>query len=162
MPEINEIHCIQIKKKTHYSCIYLTCIFYCFNKLTFFFCFLLLEKWGAQHIRCHRVFEKVWYLVYLTTLFQLLRLYSIKWKSDKWIMIQKGCGRKGSWSNLRCYPGICLEELRKTTKLGQGSWSLGQDLNLGPPEYEAGVLTTWPQLSVSCILQRFVLNVVFM
>jgi hypothetical protein len=28
----------------------------------------------------------------------------------------KGYGRKRSWPNLRCYPGICLERLRKTTK----------------------------------------------
>jgi hypothetical protein len=41
------------------------------------------------------------------------------------------------------YPGICLEGLRKSTKkLSQDSRSLGRDLNLSPPEYEAGVLTT--------------------
>jgi hypothetical protein len=35
--------------------------------------------------------------------------------------------------------------LRKTTKnLSQDSWSLDQNLNLGPPEYKAGVLTTQP------------------
>jgi hypothetical protein len=46
---------------------------------------------------------------------------------------------------LRYYPGICLEGLRKTTKcLGQDSWSLGQDLNPEPPEYEAGMLTIRP------------------
>jgi hypothetical protein len=28
----------------------------------------------------------------------------------------KGCGRKRSWTNLRYYPGICLEKLRKATK----------------------------------------------
>jgi hypothetical protein len=28
----------------------------------------------------------------------------------------KGYGRKQSWPNLICYPEICLEELRKTTK----------------------------------------------
>jgi hypothetical protein len=28
----------------------------------------------------------------------------------------KGYGRKWSWCNLRCYPGICLEKLSKTTK----------------------------------------------
>jgi hypothetical protein len=28
----------------------------------------------------------------------------------------KGCGRKWSWPNLRCYPDIFLEGLRKSTK----------------------------------------------
>jgi hypothetical protein len=46
----------------------------------------------------------------------------------------KGCGRKWLWPNLRYYPGICLEELRKTTKnLSQDSQSLGRGLNPGPP-----------------------------
>jgi hypothetical protein len=42
--------------------------------------------------------------------------------------------------------GIFLDGLRKTMKsLDQDSQSQGRDLNLGPPEYKAGVLTTWPQ-----------------
>jgi len=32
------------------------------------------------------------------------------------MMNWKGCERKWSWPNLRYYPGICLEGLRKTTK----------------------------------------------
>jgi hypothetical protein len=28
----------------------------------------------------------------------------------------KGCGRKQSWPDLRYYPGICLEGLRKSSK----------------------------------------------
>jgi hypothetical protein len=53
------------------------------------------------------------------------------------------------WPNLRYYPNICLEGLRKTTKsLSQDSRSPGRDLNLGPPKYEAGVLTTQLQCSV--------------
>jgi hypothetical protein len=47
----------------------------------------------------------------------------------------KGCGRKRSWPQLRDYPSICLEGLRKT--LSQDSWSSGRDLNLGPSEDEA-------------------------
>jgi hypothetical protein len=44
---------------------------------------------------------------------------------------------------LRYYPSICLEELRKTTKtLSPDSLSPERDLNPGPPEHEAGVLTT--------------------
>jgi hypothetical protein len=54
----------------------------------------------------------------------------------------KGCGRKRSWPNLRYYPGICPERLRKTTEiLSNDSQSPSSDLNLGPPEYEGGVLT---------------------
>jgi hypothetical protein len=36
--------------------------------------------------------------------------------SNDWIINWKGYGRKRSWRNLRHYPGICLEGLRKTTK----------------------------------------------
>jgi hypothetical protein len=44
---------------------------------------------------------------------------------------------------LRCNLGIRLEEPRKTTKtLSPESWFPGQDLNPGPPECEAGMLTT--------------------
>jgi hypothetical protein len=53
-----------------------------------------------------------------------------------------------SWRNLRYYPGVCLENLRKTMKnLSQDSRSPGQDLDPGPPKYEAGVLTTRPRRS---------------
>jgi hypothetical protein len=52
-------------------------------------------------------------------------------------------GRKRSWPNLRYCHGIYLEGLRKTTKnLSWDSRSPGRDLNPGPLEYEAGVLTT--------------------
>jgi hypothetical protein len=56
----------------------------------------------------------------------------------------KGYGRKWSWPNLRYYPRISLEVLRKTMEnLSQYSWTLGQDLNLGPKKkYEGAVLTT--------------------
>jgi hypothetical protein len=44
---------------------------------------------------------------------------------------------------LRYYPGIRVEGLRKTMKnFNQNSQSAGRVLNPGPPEYEAGVLTT--------------------
>jgi hypothetical protein len=46
---------------------------------------------------------------------------------------------------LKCYPNISLVGLKKTMKnLSQDSRSLDLDLNTGPPEYEAGVLTTLP------------------
>jgi hypothetical protein len=47
---------------------------------------------------------------------------------------------------LRYYPGIRLEELRKSTKtLSQDCPSPGRDSNPGTPEYEAGVLSTRPR-----------------
>jgi hypothetical protein len=46
-------------------------------------------------------------------------------------------------------PGICSERLRKTTiNLNQDTRSPGSDLNLGRPEYKAGVITTRPRHSV--------------
>jgi hypothetical protein len=47
---------------------------------------------------------------------------------------------------LRYYPSIHLDGLRKTAKiLSQVNRSPGRYLNLGPPEYEAGVLSTRPR-----------------
>jgi hypothetical protein len=64
----------------------------------------------------------------------------------------KGCGRKSSWPNLWYYPGICLEGLRKTMKnLSQNSRCPNRYLNPGPPEYEAGVLTTQPRGLVTAL-----------
>jgi hypothetical protein len=61
-------------------------------------------------------------------------------------MNSKGCGRK---HNSRYYPRICKEGLRKTMKnFIQDIWSLGQDLNKRPPEYEAEVPTSQPRHSM--------------
>jgi hypothetical protein len=62
----------------------------------------------------------------------------------KKIINWRGCGRKRSWPNLRAYSDICLEGLRKTTKcLSQNSLYPCRDLNLGHPEYESRMLTTF-------------------
>jgi hypothetical protein len=53
--------------------------------------------------------------------------------------------------SLKCYLNVCIcvEVLRWTSKnVGQGSQSLGQDLNARPHEYKAGVLSTQ-----SCLVQ---------
>jgi hypothetical protein len=51
---------------------------------------------------------------------------------------------------LRYYSDILLEGLSKTTKtLSQDSRISDRDLNLGPREYGAGVLTTRPRRSVA-------------
>jgi hypothetical protein len=89
------------------------------------------------------------FVAYLVALFQWLRLFNVEWSDGKWTVNWKGLGRKRSWTNLRYYPGISLEGLRKTTnKPPLGSRSSGRDLNTGPPEYDAGMLTTRPRRSV--------------
>jgi hypothetical protein len=51
---------------------------------------------------------------------------------------------------LRYYPGIRMEGPNKTTRnLYQDSRSLGEDFNLGPPKYEAGVLIIQPRHSIN-------------
>jgi hypothetical protein len=49
---------------------------------------------------------------------------------------------KWSWPNLRYHPSICSEGLR-AKNLSQDSQSLCRNLNLGPPESKAGVLTSF-------------------
>jgi hypothetical protein len=70
-------------------------------------------------------------------------------------------GRKQSWNNISHYPGICLQELRKTTKkISHNSESLGYDLNLGSPTYKAGVLTTWLQSHNGNVRQNHSMTVI--
>jgi hypothetical protein len=58
-------------------------------------------------------------------------------------MISQGCGRKEPSSDLMFCPSICLEGMRKSkNNLNQDSRCLGQDFNLGPPEYETEELIT--------------------
>jgi hypothetical protein len=60
----------------------------------------------------------------------------------------KGFGRKRSLRNLRYYARTFLEGLRKITDISQNTLSLGQDLDSGPPKYEAEVLTAQSKRSV--------------
>jgi hypothetical protein len=63
---------------------------------------------------------------------------------------QEDFERKRLWPNFTYYPGICLEGLRKVTKYrSEDNQSAGTGLNTGTPKYEAGVLTTHPQISVT-------------
>jgi hypothetical protein len=56
----------------------------------------------------------------------------------------KGFRRKRLWTNLRYYPGSCLEGLRKTTKnLSQDIRSLDRDLNPGSPRSANHSTTTF-------------------
>jgi hypothetical protein len=52
---------------------------------------------------------------------------------------------KQLWPNLRYYPGICLEGLRKTTdNRSQNSWYPDQDTNQAPPECKSKALLLQP------------------
>jgi hypothetical protein len=51
----------------------------------------------------------------LNNAFQLLRLRSVNWRGDMWLMSWGGCGRKRSWPNFRYYPSLYMEWLRKST-----------------------------------------------
>jgi hypothetical protein len=64
------------------------------------------------------------------------------------MMNWKGCERTRSGPNLRHFPGICLEVPMRIMKKLSESYRLssGRNLSSGPPEYEAGVLTTRPRL----------------
>lgn len=56
----------------------------------------------------------------------------------------KGYERKWTAPNMRYYPEISPEMLRKTSKnLSQESRSPGRDLNQESPECEAGILPAW-------------------
>jgi hypothetical protein len=58
------------------------------------------------------------------------------------IISWKGYRRNQLCPNLRYYPGIFLEGVRKTTKTSVRIASLQTDLKPGSPKYEVGVLTT--------------------
>jgi hypothetical protein len=79
-------------------------------------------------------------VVYLTTLFQWLRLCNMDWRGDTWMLNWKGCGRKVSCPNLRYYFSICLEGLRKTTKICQGDGLLAEILARNLPNYKRSFL----------------------
>jgi hypothetical protein len=62
----------------------------------------------------------------------------------------KGFGWKQSWPNFKTLHRHLPGGIEKNHKnLTQDSQALGPDLNLGPSEYEAGVLTTQPERLVN-------------
>jgi hypothetical protein len=67
----------------------------------------------------------------LTTLCQQLRLCSVEWRDDKWMMNCKRFGRKRFWHNLRYYISICLEGMRKTMKTSVSITSLLDEIWTG-------------------------------
>jgi hypothetical protein len=67
------------------------------------------------------------------------------------MMNWKDLVRSGRGLILRYNPGIRLDGLKKTTKTSVTIVGR-RDLNPGPPEYEAGVLTTGTRRSVSTLV----------
>jgi hypothetical protein len=45
--------------------------------------------------------EYLFIVLYLTTLFQQLKLYSVAWSGDKWMINWEGFGRKQSWPEFK-------------------------------------------------------------
>jgi hypothetical protein len=69
------------------------------------------------------------------------------------MMNWEGCGSKWPLPNLRQYPNIRLEGLRKIMKdISQDGRSQDRYLKPGSPEYEVGILTSRPRPSVLLLL----------
>jgi hypothetical protein len=76
-------------------------------------------------------------------------------------MKSKGYGRKQSWPNSRCHPGICLEALKKATNdLCHDDRFPGRDINPDRPEYEVGMLTARPRSLVKQYSHPFCGNMI--
>jgi hypothetical protein len=82
------------------------------------------------------------FVVYLTTLYQLLRKYSDEWKGYKWIINCKGFRRKRSWHDCKVLSRHLPGEYEINHKKTSVRRSPGPHMNSGPPEYEAGVFNT--------------------
>jgi hypothetical protein len=69
---------------------------------------------------CAIICSSLSFVVYLTTILEWLRLYSAKWRSDKWMMNWKGCGKKQSWANFNVLSQHLPGGMRKTMKTSDG------------------------------------------
>jgi hypothetical protein len=88
--------------------------------------------WTTRYSR-KLIYTNVAYLTIISEAHTMQRRM-IEWKQ---IITWKICKWKRSWPNLRKYPCICLEGMRKITKnLSQNSQYLGQDSNRMPLEYK--------------------------
>jgi hypothetical protein len=82
---------------------------------------------------------------YLFTDYLMTVGISNRMSNDKWIMNQKGCGRKWLWINLRYYLRICLERQKKTMKTSvRIAGVLAWDSVWTPPEFKSKVLSPEP------------------
>jgi hypothetical protein len=69
-----------------------------------------------ENLKSERLCLNVFIYDLFNDAFLVIWVYSVEWRGDKWKMNLKGCGRKRSWPNLRCYFDIFSGGLRKTTK----------------------------------------------
>jgi hypothetical protein len=108
------------------------------------------KKFQRPSLSSSSGYSVLWVGSFFYGAFSVTRLCSVNDRViSEWWWIGKDLVGSDRSLILRYYPGIRLEGLRKTTKiLNQDSLSPGRDLNPGPPEYEAGVLTTRPWRSV--------------
>jgi hypothetical protein len=110
-------------------------------------------------------FVIVWFLVYLTTLFQLRRLYSLGIITGKY-------RRKWSWPVLRFYLRICLEKPRNTSGIITGrraesgtrslpnvkSWQLhGYIWCHFMIILQLGFVSEWRETGKDCIMRSFII-----
>ena len=59
-------------------------------------------------------------------------------------MSRRGEGEKQLWPYLRYHLGSCLKNLRETTEEPQLGYLPDEELDLGPPAYQLGILSTRP------------------
>jgi hypothetical protein len=101
-------------------------------------------------------------VVYFTTIFQLFRPFSVKWRGNPWILNLNGFRMKQLWTNFMALswqsPGR-TEESHK--HVSQDSQSPVLDLNAAPPKYETGVLTSRPRRLVKLICYHTICPVRF-
>jgi hypothetical protein len=96
--------------------------------------------------------------VCLTPLCKHLTQYRVESRDERWMMNWESCGRKQSSCNFKALSRNLPGTDENHENLSNDSRSPGRDLNLGPPEYEAGVLTTrsWFSVPQCCKGEQFI------
>jgi hypothetical protein len=81
-------------------------------------CGIILKYVGKKSVRAWNWCR---WLVVFNDAFQLLRLYSVEWKGDVWMMSWKGAGGKRSWPNFKVLfqslPGGAEENRKDLSRL---------------------------------------------
>jgi hypothetical protein len=98
---------------------------------------------------------KAFCILFICSLFNdAVNSSGVERQDDEWVINWKEYGMKRSCFNLRYYPDICRQGLRRNKKsLSQDTRSSRRDLNPGSPE--CGVLTTRPRRSMcACSLRK--------
>jgi hypothetical protein len=87
-----------------------------------------------ENLKSERLCLNVFIYDLFNDAFLVIWVYSIEWRGDKWKMNSKGCGRKRSWPNLRCYFDIFFWGTEKNHEtLNQDVRSPGLNLNQDSP-----------------------------